>query len=139
MGVLSASVSSVRIIVVQTDPHEAPHVIGSDCISLAEARRSVHALRPLAHLPSGSYAANAAWLAHAVIAFNLARAAGVLASPRHARARWATLREQLINVPARVATTARRLVLHLPTHWPWADAWTRLDERAAGPPPSRTT
>ncbi len=27
---------------------------------------------PLAHLPSGNYAANAAWLAHAVIAFNVA-------------------------------------------------------------------
>jgi len=93
---------------------------------------------PLAHLPSGSYAANAAWLAHAVIAFNLARAAGVLASPRHARARWATLRTQLINVPARVATSARRLVLHLPVDWPWAHAWSNLLERAAGPPHPRT-
>ena len=34
---------------------------------------------PLAHLPSGSCAANAAWLATAVISFNLARAGG---SPR---------------------------------------------------------
>jgi Transposase DDE domain group 1 len=115
----------------------------------ADARHRDHAIveqviaelkdGPLAHLPSGSYAANAAWLSHAVIAFNLARAAGVLASTRHAKARWATLREQLINVPARVATTARRLVLHLPTHWPWADAWTLLEERAAGPPRPRTT
>ena len=77
---------------------------------------------PIAHLPSASFGANSAWLAHAVIAFNLARAAGVLASTRHARARWATLRTQLINVPARVATSARRLTLHLPRDWPWADA-----------------
>jgi len=115
----------------------------------ADARHRDHAIveqviaelkdGPLAHLPSGSYAANAAWLAHAVIAFNLARTAGVLASTRHARARWATLRTQLINVPARVATTARRLILHLPVDWPWAQAWTALLERAAGPPLPRTT
>ena len=88
---------------------------------------------PLAHLPSGSYAANAAWLAHAVIAFNLARTAGVLASNRHARARWATLRTHLINVPGRVASSARRLTLHLPADWPWAEAWQALAE-AARPP-----
>jgi len=64
---------------------------------------------PVAHLPSGSHAANAGWLAHAVIAFNLARTAGVLASKRHAHARWATLRTQLISVPVRVASSAQRL------------------------------
>ena len=42
---------------------------------------------PMAHLPSGKKTANSAWLIHAVMAFNLARATGVLASPRHARAR----------------------------------------------------
>ncbi len=90
---------------------------------------------PLAHLPSGKYTANAAWLAHAVIAFNLARAAGVLASRRHARARWATMRTELINIPGRVATSARRLTLHLPTDWPWADAWQALFD-ALDPPPA---
>jgi len=90
--------------------------------------------RPIAHLPSSSYAANSAWLAHAVIAFNLARAAGVAASNRHARARWATIRTQLINVPARIATSARRLTLHLPQAWPWAPAWNTLFESATGPP-----
>ena len=89
---------------------------------------------PIAHLPSASYAANAAWLAHAVIAFNLARAAGVLASKRHAKARWATLRDQLINVPARVASSARRLTLHLPTDWPWQLAWEELFDRVSDPP-----
>ena len=51
-----------------------------------------------------------------------------------AKARWATLRRKLINVPARVAATGRRLVLHLPTHWPWADAWWSLHAVATGPP-----
>ena len=93
---------------------------------------------PIAHLPSGSYAANAAWLAHAVIAFNLARTAGVLASNRHARARWATLRTHLINVPGRVASSARRLTLHLPRDWPWVDAWQALSTAATGPPLTAT-
>ena len=37
---------------------------------------------PLAHLPSGVFTANAAWLALAAIAFNLLRAAGALAASR---------------------------------------------------------
>jgi hypothetical protein len=41
---------------------------------------------PLACLPSGSFAANAAWLACAAISCNLLRAAGALASCTHARA-----------------------------------------------------
>ena len=41
---------------------------------------------PLAHLPSGSFSANSAWLVLAAIAFNLTRAAGTLASAFHARA-----------------------------------------------------
>jgi len=97
---------------------------------------------PLAHLPSGKYAANAAWLAHTVIAFNLARAAGVAASTSHARARWATLREELINIPGRVASSARRLTLHLPAQWHWAAAWQALFHvatAATGPPTPATS
>jgi Transposase DDE domain group 1 len=45
---------------------------------------------PLAHLPSGSFPANAAWLALAAIAHNLLRAAGTLASLACAKARGAT-------------------------------------------------
>ena len=92
---------------------------------------------PLAHLPSGNYAANAAWVACAVIAFNLARAAAVASG--QARARWATLRTRIINVPARIAATGRRLVLHLPTQWTWAQAWQALHAIATGPPPAPTT
>jgi len=47
---------------------------------------------PLAHLPSGVFTANAAWLVLATIAFNLTRAAGSLASRFHAHPRLATLR-----------------------------------------------
>lgn len=70
----------------------------------------------------------------ATIAFNLTRAAGALASAFHAKATTATIRNQLINVPARLARSARRLVMHLPEHWPWEHAWHALHAAGAGPP-----
>jgi len=89
---------------------------------------------PLAHLPSGSFQANSAWLVLAAIAFNLTRATGCLASALHARATTGTIRAQLINVPARLAHSARTLRLHLPKDWPWESAWTQLFDAALGPP-----
>jgi hypothetical protein len=88
---------------------------------------------PLAHAPSGKFTANAAWLVLACLAFNVLHAAGAAASARHAKARWATLRTHLIAVPARIASSARRLVLHLPTSWPWAPAWQDLWATATAP------
>jgi len=90
---------------------------------------------PLAHLPSGRFNANGAWLVMAAMAFNLTRAAGALASLFHARATTATIRRQLINVPARPVRSARRVHLRLPTNWPWADAWLALFTAALGSPP----
>jgi hypothetical protein len=82
---------------------------------------------PLAHLPSGSFAANAAWLTCAGIAHNLLHAAATLASRYHGTARSGTLRRQLIAVPARIAHRGRdQIILHLPEHWPWPDAWDGL-------------
>lgn len=69
---------------------------------------------PLAHPPSGKFTANAAWLGLAATAFDLTRGAGSLASRLYARAATSTLRTQLINDPARLARSARRLVVHLP-------------------------
>ena len=89
---------------------------------------------PLAHLPSGSFQANSAWLVMAAIAFNLTRAAGCLASAFHARATTGTIRAQLINVPARLARSARKLILHLPTNWPWEPTWTQLFDATLEPP-----
>ena len=89
---------------------------------------------PLAHLPSGSFQANSAWLVLAAIAFNLTRAAGCLASAFHARATTGTIRAQLISVPARLARSARKLQLHLPKDWPWEPAWTQLFDATLRPP-----
>jgi hypothetical protein len=89
----------------------------------------------LAHLPSGSFQANAAWTVLWAIAHNLSRAAGVLAGAFHARATTATIRAHLINVPARLARSARRVTLHLPKDWPWAPAWTTLHAAVQPPRP----
>ena len=58
----------------------------------------------LNHLPSGRFAANAAWMAVQALAHNLAR--------------WAArigLGERLVTTK----TLRRRLTLHLPRRWPW--------------------
>ena len=88
----------------------------------------------LAHLPSGRFAANAAWLTLAGMAHNLQRAIGCLAAGTHAKARTTTLRRQVIAVPARISRSARTITLHLPTHWPWQQAWQRVFDHAHAPP-----
>jgi hypothetical protein len=90
---------------------------------------------PLAHLPSGSFPANAAWLACAAITANLLRAAGALAGLAHARARGATIRRDLIDIAARTARHGRgHLTLHLPDGWHRSQEWLNLFEAACGPP-----
>jgi hypothetical protein len=90
---------------------------------------------PLAHLPSGSFPANAAWLACAAISHNLLRAAGSLASLACAKARAATLRRDLIHVAARIARHGRgHLTVHLPGEWHRQAEWMNLFETACGPP-----
>ncbi len=90
---------------------------------------------PLAHLPSGVFTANAAWLVIAAMAQNLVRAAGTLAGPLHAKARAATIRRDLIAVAARTARHGRgHLTLHLPEHWHREQEWLNL-WHACGPPP----
>jgi Transposase DDE domain group 1 len=90
---------------------------------------------PLAHLPSGVFAANAAWLSIAAMAHNLLRAAGALASLPFAKARAATIRRDLIAVAARTARHGRgHLILHLPEGWHREHEWANLFSAACGPP-----
>ena len=91
---------------------------------------------PLARIPSGLFSANCAWLGCAVIAHNLLRAACTLAGGNHAVARGATLRRDLVNVPARFAAPARRPTLHLPAHWPWQTGWKTLWNNIIGYSPA---
>ena len=93
---------------------------------------------PLAHLPSGHFPANAAWLTCAAICHNLTRAAGALAGPFHAAARGATIRRRLVSVAARIARHGRgHITLHLPEGWHHETEWMNLFEAACGPPSAR--
>ena len=76
----------------------------------------------LAHLPSGKFMANAAWLALAVMAHNLARAVGRLAGPDLEKATVSTLQRRIFTVPGRLVHSGRRRHLRLPASWPWAPA-----------------
>jgi hypothetical protein len=93
---------------------------------------------PMAHMPSGRFASNSAWAICAAISHNLLRAAGTLSRDQLAVARGATLRRQIVNVPARLARPQRRPMLHLPEHWPWAHRWLAIWHgvfgHALGPP-----
>ena len=80
---------------------------------------------PLAHLPSGWFNANAAWLVLAAIAFNFTRGAGTLASLVHTHAMTATIRRQRINVLARPGRSAQRFIC--------AERLAVLGHRLAGP------
>ncbi|WP_371795093.1 IS1380 family transposase [Streptomyces sp. NBC_01718] len=64
----------------------------------------------LAHLPSGRFTANAAWLALPAMAHNLGRAVGIHAGHEVTRATVATLQRTLFTVPGRLVHTARRLL-----------------------------
>jgi hypothetical protein len=76
----------------------------------------------LAHLPSGHFMANAAWLALTVMAHNLGRAVGILAGAELERATAETLRRKVFTMPGRLVHSGRRRHLRLPANWPWADA-----------------
>jgi hypothetical protein len=87
---------------------------------------------PLAHMPSGHFGANSAWVLCAAIAHNLLRAAATLVGGQHAAARGVTLRRKFVNIPARLARPQRKPILHLSSHWPWAQAWLALWRNTIG-------
>lgn len=91
---------------------------------------------PLTHMPSRVFTANAAWLAITAMAHDLMRIAATIIGGVMARVRGLTLRIRIISIPARIAHLARRLILHLPIGWKWAQAFHRLWAIAVGPPPA---
>lgn len=78
------------------------------------------------HIPSGHYAANAAWFACAVIAHNLTRWAVILG--KHDPVNNRTLRTRIVAVPAVAANRSGRRTLRLPTNWPWRNDFTTMLE-----------
>lgn len=114
--------------ILQAEGHHRHHAIVEQVIADLNAG-------PLAHLPSSHFASNGAWLVLAAIAHNLLRAAGTRAGTRYAKARTATVRRDLITMPARIARHGRgNLTLHLPAGHHRQQAWASLWTDAAGPP-----
>lgn len=81
----------------------------------------------LAHCPSGNFAANGAWLACAVLAHNLCRWTALVGQvhPDDQLTVAATLRSQLLAVPARLVNHAGTPTLRGPLHWPWQHRFDR--------------
>ena len=78
----------------------------------------------LNHLPSGRFAANAAWLAIQVMAHDLARWTARIGLGETRPVTVKTLRRRLFGLVGRLTRSARRLTLHLPARWPWAVDWS---------------
>ena len=78
----------------------------------------------LNHLPSGRFGANAAWLGLNVMAHNLARWTSRTGLGETLIA-TDTLRRRYLRVPGRLTCSGRRLSLHLPQRWPWAERFDR--------------
>ena len=88
------------------------------------AIRDLKAGAGLAHLPSGQFNANAAWLLAATLAHNLLRWTATLGLGVHKQQTVAkTLRRTLLVLPGRLTRCARRWTLHLPAGWPWAHSF----------------
>ena len=86
----------------------------------------------LNHLPSGRFAANAAWLAvqslprtrYGVLAHNLARWTARIGLGEQL-VTTKTLRRRFFSLAGRLTRSARRLTLHLPKRWPWETEFSR--------------
>jgi hypothetical protein len=128
--------------------HHAVFVTSPYVMLQAETQHRRHAIHEqvnadakasaLAHLPSGSFQANAAWATLWAIAHNLTHTAGVLASTFHARATTATIRAHLIAIPTRISSSARKITSHMPTEWPWQNAFHELEVAVHRWPPPAT-
>jgi hypothetical protein len=91
----------------------------------AEVENTIRDLKEgvaLNHMPSGRFGANGAWLALNVLAHNLARWVTRLGLGE-TLIRTKTLRHRHLCLPGRLAHSARRVHLHLPTAWPWSAAF----------------
>ena len=78
--------------------------------------------RPAA-LPSGKFAANAAWLLAATLAHNLLRWVTQIGLGHHELVVAKTIRRTLLALPGRITRSARQWTLHLPAGWPWAHSF----------------
>jgi hypothetical protein len=114
-----------------TNRAEDMHTVDAEHRQHAEVELAIRDLKDsaLAHFPSGSFAANAAWTVIACLAHNLSRWVGQLGLQDETWRAARTIRRWLIALPGRLTRTARRFTLHLPARWPWRDAFVEALER----------
>ena len=65
-------------------------------------------------------------------AYDLTSAAGTIARGAHAKAATTTIRRRIIKISPRIATTARRITVHLPTSWLWKEHWQAIFDATHG-------
>ena len=109
-----------------TDRDEDTLELEADHRRHAEVENAIRDLKygvGLNHLPSGRFAANAAWLAVQALAHNLARWAARIGLGEQL-VTTKTLRRCFFSMAGRLTRSARRLTLHLPQGWPWAEQAT---------------
>lgn len=108
-----------------TNREEDMHKVDAEHRRHAEVELAIRDLKDqaLAHFPSGSFAANAAWTVIACLAHNMARWVGQLGLEDETWRTARTIRRWLIALPGRLTRTARRFTLHLPARWPWQEAF----------------
>jgi hypothetical protein len=93
----------------------------------------------LTNLPLHDFDQNQIWCAIVALACELTAWMQTLALPGHPARRWEPkrLRTRLFTIPATLARTGRRRLLHLADHHPWAaivhDAATRLRDLTTAP------
>jgi len=114
-----------------TNRTEDMHRVDAEHRQHAEVELAIRDLKDqaLAHFPSGSFAANAAWTVIACLAHNMARWVGQLGLEDETWRTARTIRRWLIALPGRLTRTARRWTLHLPARWPWRDAFVEALSR----------
>lgn len=112
----------------------------TESLEVVEAEHRKHAVvelairdlkdQALAHFPSGSFTANAAWTVIAALAHNLMRWTHLLGLPDQTVRVARTIRRRLLTLPGRLTRSARKWTLHLPARWPWQrhfiEALTRI-------------
>ena len=110
-----------------TDRDRATLELEADHRRHAEIENAIRDLKygvGLNHLPSGRFAANAAWLAVQVMAHNLARWTARIGLGEPV-VTTKTLRRRFFSLTERLTRSARRLTLHLPQRGPWENQVSR--------------
>lgn len=89
------------------------------------------------HNPSGVFTANAAWTVIAALAHNMIRWTTALGMGTTGPVVVKTIRRRYLTLPGRATQRSRRIIMHFPTNWPWADEFlTAIRRLQALPPPA---